>query len=286
MDTSVTSGHYCDTNKMDFEQIDSKLESAIGLNFRRRRQRLGLSQKVCADIMNVTRTHYMRYESGSAAPRLYQTLLLSLVTGIPPLWFYENTPYQSHIKYLLPPKWQPLVSLLSLSSTDNLNYCHRMFKDRSLALPCFEPVWQGTDLPLPRKETFYKNLAGDLKRVRSQACLTQAQAAASLGVSDSTFQSWESSASSNSISFSLLIRFSLVLNIYPIPISASANLYSYRVRQLNMLSELVNTIKLLAKKQQSDYISLAYELLDELKLIKTTHEKSLSSPYNQDIGKP
>lgn len=238
-----------------YSALEAGLPIQVGNMLRRSRSDRGWSQRHAAETLSISRAQYLRYESGTAMPRLHTTSLWSLIFGAPPTVLLTPSRYGRHERQV-PPHFFQLSNWLCGAPP-------AVFRDTLRYLECL----LGLHLNLPEKEAcelqpelikaaidevrghhIYLTVGANLRLIRQLLGYSQEDMANGLGISTSHFLSIE--RGDVTYSFAMLPRFAYAMQVPPLALTI--NTHYYRARQalavrfnatLDLLDQLPEPLK-------------------------------------------
>lgn len=238
-----------------YPALESDLPNHVGNMLRRSRSDRGWSQRRTAEQLCISRAQYLRYESGTAMPRLHTASLWSLVFGAPPATLLAPSQY-GRSERSVPSHFFQLADWLCRAPTpvfrETLSHLQQLLSVQS-ELPETEqchltPRLMNEAIREVQGHEIYLTVGANLRLVRQLLGYSQEDMANGLGISTSHFLSIE--RGDVTYSFVMLPRFAYSMQLPPLALTINTRYYMARQALsarfnavLDMLEPLPETLR-------------------------------------------
>lgn len=221
--------------QVDFDDLEARDRDQIGINLRRCRLALQLSQCSMARLLGVSHTQYRNFEEGRYHLRLQHTAHFMVNTGIPLHYLFQNSCYSPLFEHLdLNTACLPLQSFVgrcndtAFSGLVDLVAGHLDIEQP--AAPPFALCWPDERLIALDLGNYYRLIGEGLYQLRQIVNISQDDLATLLGITGATLAAYERNriAESRSYAAYMAMRLWAATGINPLWITHGSAFYARR----------------------------------------------------------
>lgn len=236
--------------RLDFNKLEANDTNRIGVNLRRSRTTLQLSQAAMAEMIGVSRTQYRNLEEGRHHLRLQQTAQYMVSTGIPLHYLFQGSCYDPLFAGLvINHDWLPLQSFVGRCSDALFEALVTLVAGQLPGPPPKAPVFVYTwpeDAVMNRElEVYYRIIGEGIYQLRQIVEISQDDLGELLGITGPTLAAYERNrvAEPRGYAAHMAMRLWAATGINPLWITCGSHFHARRCLQHLRMEYLRNLLQ-------------------------------------------